>query len=105
MFVIKVKISRLVDDHQPGFVECSFIDAHGTEHFFVEKVPVVTLADRSADGSYPVDGTLGCEVLGSRVDDGTDMVTVSTERPWGIESTEGLLVFDLRSTQLVELSE
>jgi hypothetical protein len=105
MLAIKVGITRFVDDHQPGFVECSLIDAHGKEHLFIEKVPVVALDDLDANSVYPAAGVIGCEVLESTADTTTDIITVSTERPWWIESTEGLLVFDLWSTQLVDLDK
>ncbi|MEO8043055.1 MAG: hypothetical protein ABI646_10625 [Acidobacteriota bacterium] len=103
MLAIKVEITRFVDDHQPGFVECLLIDAHGKEHLFIEKVPVVTLSDLNESSSYPAEGVIGCEVLKGSLDTDIDIITVSTEQPWGIESTEGLLVFDLRSGQLIEV--
>ena len=47
---------RYVSDHNPGFVECRLTDAWGREWLFVDKVPVVTLADLDARGL--LDGTL-----------------------------------------------
>src|SRR5215204_6308948 len=103
MLAIKVKITRFVDDHQPGFVECSLIEAHGKEHLFIDKVPVVALEDLNADSSYPAAGVIGCEVMKSSVDTATEVITVSTEHPWHTESAEGQLVFDLWPGQIAEL--
>jgi len=37
MFGIKVKITKFVDDWQPGWVECEFTDGFGKLHIFNEK--------------------------------------------------------------------
>lgn len=42
MSAISVQITRFVDDSFPGFVECTFVDALGETHVFIEKVPVVS---------------------------------------------------------------
>lgn len=104
MLAIKVEITRFVDDHYPGFVECSLVDAHGTKHFFVEKVPVVALEDLDANSSYPSNGVIGCEVIDGSDDSAQETITVSTERPWYIESTEGSRVFDVERDQLTEIT-
>jgi hypothetical protein len=104
MLAIKVEITRFLDDHQPGFVECSLIDAHGRKHLFIDKVPVVALEDLDAHSIYPRDGVIGCEVVNGPDDSAREILTVSTELPWGIESAEGLLVFEVRREQLTEIS-
>ena len=104
MLAIKVKITRFVDDHQPGWVECSFVDAHGRTHLFIEKAPVVSLEHLDASSSYPTDGVIGCIVVKGS-DSMQGMVTVSTEEPWYIESDEGLLLFDVWNDQLTEMPD
>jgi hypothetical protein len=42
---LKVTIARFVDEHQPGFVECTFADASGVTHSIIEKVPVISAED------------------------------------------------------------
>ena len=72
-------------------------------HLFIEKVSVVSQEHLDASNSYPTDGVIGCNVVnGSSSTQG--MITVSTEKPWYIESTEGLLLFDVWSDQLTEIS-
>jgi hypothetical protein len=51
-----VQIESFVDDHQPGFVQCLLVDAHGHKHQFVEKVPVVSSNNLFADSNYPQPG-------------------------------------------------
>ena len=103
MLAVRVEITRLVDASLPGWVECWFEDAHGIRHFFFEKTPVVTSANLGASSSYPTDGVIGCELLEHSVDPEIGIMKVSTRRPWGIESKEGLFLFDVRPEQLVEL--
>ena len=42
-FVFRLQYARNVDDHQPGFVECRFLDAAGQPHVIIEKLPVVSV--------------------------------------------------------------
>ena len=53
----------IVDSHQPGWVECEFVDAEGRRHLIIEKVPVVTAEDLDADSEYPKSGTVRCEIV------------------------------------------
>lgn len=103
MPTISVQIERFVDDHQPGFVECRLVDASGRSHLFVEKVTVVTTLNLGPHSSYPLVGTIGCEVESKLSDDeGRELVHVNTERPWGVESTEGISRFLVLSAQVVQ---
>jgi hypothetical protein len=96
--ILPIQILRFVDEHQPGFVECAFRDANGAEHRFVEKAPVVSLENLSSSSVYPRAGALACEVEATWVaNDGHALSRISTERPWGIESTEGLWQFVVRA--------
>ncbi|RYG37845.1 MAG: hypothetical protein EON93_02995 [Burkholderiales bacterium] len=104
MQAFAVEISRFVDEHQPGFVECSLLDADGNKHLFIEKVPVVTLEDLQPTSEYPRPGVVGCEPQAEWVDaSGRIKVRVSTELPWHVESTEGETVFVVWAEQLVFL--
>ena len=91
---VVVSIERLVDEHQPGFVECALIDALGNEHLFVEKVPVVTQESLCSNSAYPRLGLVACEVEAQwQETDGRWLVRINTQRPWSIESTEGESTF------------
>lgn len=101
---IKVQITRFISDDQPGFVECRFRDAWNREHVVHDKVPVVTLEDLDASSVYPREGFVGCEIVKEWKDDsGRSLVTVSTEKPWAIDTVEGCFDFDLPSEQVIEL--
>jgi hypothetical protein len=90
MPMLVVQVTRLVDDHFPGFVECSFLDAFGRLHSFVEKAPVVTEGHLSADSAYPQAGAVRCEIEAEWRDEADRaLMSINTERPWGIESIEG----------------
>ncbi len=101
MPAVSVQITRYVDDHFPGFVECVLVDAHGVAHTFVEKVPVVSVDSLSAASTYPCNGKIECEVCKEWQDErGFLLAVVSTERPWSIESTNSLAEFTVLSSQL-----
>jgi hypothetical protein len=99
---IKVQITRLVDTHQPGFVECQFVDANHRLWSFIEKIPVVTTEELWLDSEYPRIGAIACEVIRRTSDSLGEILTVDTEHPWGIESTDGVSRFEIRRESLVE---
>jgi hypothetical protein len=101
---IKVTIERFSNASQPGWVECSFVDAAGLAHAFEEKVPVVTVEPLDARSKYPREGVIGCEIIGTRrAADGRELIMVDTERPWGIESRAGQARFEVLREQVLEL--
>lgn len=102
---LAVEITRYVDDHFPGWVECVLLDADGTRHTFVDKVPVVTLANLQSDSDYPQPGSVRCEVEAQWIDDdGRCLVRVSTGRPDGVESSDGASIFVVLAGQ-VDMAE
>lgn len=106
MLAIKVTIERFTQEWQPGWVECSLVDAAGKSHVFEEKAPVVSVENLDAASVYPRPGIIGCEVIGARVGpDGRELVTVDTEQPWGIESKAGETRFEILREQLVEFDQ
>jgi hypothetical protein len=87
MPAVTVQISRFVDEHQPGLVECILMDALGESHLFVEKVPIISTEDLWPASSYPQSGAIACEVEEQWKDAaGRWLVRVNTVRPWGVES-------------------
>jgi hypothetical protein len=94
MNFISAEIVRFVDSHQPGWVECEFADAEGRLHVLRDKVPIFTVEMLDADSRYPTMGKIPCEVLETFKDaTGRELVRVSTEKPCGIDSAEGLSEF------------
>ena len=101
MPTVSVQITRIVDDNFPGFVECILVDAHGTAHTFIEKVPIVSSDSLSTASIFPCSGGIPCEIS-KECQDETDrpLVKVCTERSCGVESTSGETRFTVRSSQL-----
>ncbi|MCP4138364.1 MAG: hypothetical protein GY754_45805 [bacterium] len=56
MKYIKATITKFISTDQPGFVECSFTDAHNREWKFIEKIPVVTDEAVREDSPFPMKG-------------------------------------------------
>jgi hypothetical protein len=84
-------------DHFPGWVKCKLVDAHGDEHVFIEKSPLVCANwDQSPRAAY-----LDCIVQRTMLSESNHIVLhVSSEKPWGIESTDGLTEFVVTEDQL-----
>src|SRR5215831_20746630 len=102
MKAIKVQIERCIDASQwPAVVECSFVDAAGAVHRFVEKAPIVTEAHLDAGSSYPQPGVLACAVVGARqAANGGSVFEIDTDEPWRVESVEGLTRFEMDAEQI-----
>jgi hypothetical protein len=104
MLAIRINITKFISNHQPGFVESSFIDAWRKEHIVQDKVPIVTDKDLDASSEYPQDGFIACQILKEWKDQNERIIfTVTTAKPWGVETLEGLTEFDLLSEQLTRL--
>ena len=105
MKAIKILITSFIDDHQPGFVECKFYDAFGNQHIVQDKVPIVTDKYLDANSDYPQDGIIACEIIKQRQDtNGRVIFTVSTTKPWAVDTIEGLTEFDLLEEQLTDFN-
>ena len=99
---VRVEIIRFVDDHDyPGWVECRLIDAWGREWSFMDKVPVFTCESLWSDSKYPCPGAIVCEIVERKTDaSGRELVTIDTEKPFGVEATAGEYRFDVLAEQL-----
>ena len=104
MLGIRVAITRYISDEpQPGIVECEFVDAHGSRWTFIEKTAVVSDEDLTAETTYPRLGVIAGEVVRRSIDAaGREVIVVDTERPWWIESIDGVSQFDVRPELLLE---
>ena len=101
MHDIAVQIVRFVEEGQPDVVECELVDAFGRRHRFIEKVPVVSLADVDANSEYPQPGALACTVLEWWQDaEGRRLVRVDTSNPYAFWSTEDVTQFVLLESQV-----
>jgi hypothetical protein len=101
MPILSVQITRYVDDHFPGFVECAIVDAFGKIHTFVEKAPAVSAENLSATSTYPCNGEIERKVRRRWQDAaGLAFSIVHTASPWGIQSTSGETEFTVSSSQV-----
>jgi len=106
MHNLKVQIVRFVDSDFPGWVECELVDAEGRRHILKDKVPIFTVEVLDADRKYPTPGTVVCEVLERYQDEqGQELARVSTEKPFYIESTEGLSEFTVPTSLITSMDE
>ena len=98
---VSIAITRFVSEDYPGLVECELLDAFGKNHFFIEKIPVVSLENLWDDSEYPRSGIIACEVEERWVDaSGIEFARINTERPWAVDSTDGAAVFTVLASQL-----
>ncbi len=105
MLGLRVAVTAYIDDSQPGWVEGELVDAWGQKWLFHEKVPIVSKEDLDESSPYPQPGFIACVVLNEAFDlAGRDVLTVDTERPWGVEELGGNTVFHILAEQLEELS-
>jgi hypothetical protein len=105
MLAVKVMITRYAgDEPQPGIVECELLDVHGQVWHFVEKIGIVSANDFNAETNYPQRGVIaGAIVARSRNAAGQEVVQFDTERPWGVESIDGVTQFDVLADWLIEI--
>jgi hypothetical protein len=101
--MLKIEIVRFVDSHQPGWVEAQFFDTNGRCHKIIDKVPafVDSAAALDEDSVYPQPGDIVCEILSTSKDEGGRTVAhITIARPYSMESTDGLVEFDVWSGQV-----
>jgi hypothetical protein len=101
VMVLKIQIVRYLDGHFPGWVECEFLDAENHRHTLVERVRVISTQWFGPGASYPQAGGVACEILARWQDaSGRDLVRVTTDIPYSIESAEGVTEFVVLSSQV-----
>lgn len=83
MVKLRALAMRWHTDDFPGWVEVSVRDAQGQDHRILEKVPVLTSLDITADSSFPIGFWIEAEIESI---DGGEMVVVL---PDGIKTIEG----------------
>lgn len=103
MFGIKAKITRCVDDSgYPSFVECQFVDVNEKIQTFVDKDAIFTTENLDSKSKYPTVGIIGCVILERKTFGDREILKVSTEMPWHIESTNGKTIFEILAEQVIE---
>ena len=101
MYKIEVSIEFIDWEPQPGIVKCSLYDAWNNRHVFIDKIPIFTDLDIFPEDSYPQRGAIRCELVRGWTDNtGRKILTVSTEKPDGVETTTEKAEFDLLEKQI-----
>lgn len=104
MFALKITITKYISDHQPGFVECSFVDVFNKEHIIQDKVPILVDKYLDATSDYPQEGKIACGIINKRQNPkGQKILKINISRPWGVETIEGLTDFEVLEEQLTDI--
>ena len=93
---LKIIILAYIDNSNPGWIRCCFTDIHRSLHYFIEKVPVITLLELDENSTYPQDVTILCKVI----DINGKKATVDISKPWGIEDENGEAVFAINENRI-----
>ena len=102
MLALKVDIVEYISDDQPGFVEVRFKDAWNKEFVVHDKVPIFTTENLDATNTYPQPGVIVCLLVKEFKDkDGRKIMTIDTEKPWGVNTIDELYQFDVLPEQLI----
>lgn len=89
------------DEPFPGLVEVCFTDAHNQRQSLVDKAAVFDTSDRlSPTSNYPVMIKVLCDMLGDGDSPPTAETVVISIAPWGLESVDGSIEFEVRADQL-----
>ena len=93
---LRCEVVAWVSQEFPGWVRVRLVDADGKSWFFVDKVPVFTGGQLSADTRLPAPVHVRCGIV--RHDDDRALV-ISTAPDW-VEAEGGRRLFRVREDQL-----
>ena len=103
MTELVLQIVRFVNDSQPGWVECEFLDAKGTRHILRDKVPIFSIDHLDENSNYPQPGFVYCEILEQWKDEqGKELARITTARPFDVESLDEISEFVVHNSQLLQ---
>jgi hypothetical protein len=103
MLSLKISIVRFVSNDQANWVEGKFHDAWNYEFTVHEKVPIITTEDLDAISIYPRPGYIACTLIKQSTDqEGRIIMTINTEKPYGVETIDGISQFDVLPEQLID---
>ena len=102
MLALKITIVAFINDDQPGFVEARLTDAWNKEFVFHAKVPIFTKEHLDANSNYPQQGVIACMLVKEYTVEGRQIMIVNTEKPWAVDSINGIYEFEVLPEQLIE---
>lgn len=97
MAEVKVTITKVIEQHQPAFVEFYLSDIHGKKHFFHDKIPIVSEEYYIENTDLPKDGTLRCTVTEKL----KNSYIIDTDIPDYVESIDGSTVFEVAESEII----
>jgi hypothetical protein len=95
--IVRGTAMRWVDDASPGWMEVTLNAADGHTHRIVEKVPVLTNAEITAETTFPFE--IWVRGTSSRVDQDAAEVTLA----YDVVTTEGLATLTIVTKDIVWL--
>jgi hypothetical protein len=95
--VVQVRATavRWESDHFPGVIEVVVVDAHRREHRIIEKLPVLTMLDITADSAFPIELWIDAEL------DGVDGDEVAVTFSHGVETIDGAQGLTVSSADVI----
>ena len=94
---IKATAIKLIDNSSyPEVVLLYFCDKDNNKHEIIEKWPVVSKQEFTNE--FPKDCYIGCTIIEEK----DSSYIVSTLDPWSIESTEGIMIFEINKELLIK---
>lgn len=99
---LKIKITGIANNDQPGFVFCSFRDASNQEWNFIEKIPIVSKEDLDEKSIFPLQGIIPVTIKKVWANQkGKKIITIDAFEPLGIATLEKKSLFDIPSEQII----
>lgn len=90
---VDITITKITSEDFPICLEFKLTDRHGYCHVFEEKAPVLLSENEPIPESFPKTIKLRCELIETC----EDYVVISTSEPYGIDSIEGEICFEVSS--------
>ena len=91
-------------DDNPGFALCKFTDVFERVHYIHEKIPVVSSEDIWAYNKNTI-LPQKAYIKGEIIKEENGIIEFSTEKPFDIETTEGINVFFVYDNQIINKAE
>jgi hypothetical protein len=107
---LAIQVKRCLDnEHDPGWIECDFVDVESRRHTIVDKIPIFRIDPAfdplDSNTNWPQPAGVPCEILNTWRDPlGRELARITTDRPWHVESTEKLSEFVVFASQLSDVS-
>ena len=98
---VKVTIVGWYENYPPGIIECSLVDRFGRDWRITLKFYDATKEDLGPDSTYPLSGSVSCQVLERGVDEsGRSTAKVEFDVPLVNLSEDGVDQFEILIDQL-----